>query len=221
MPEQENLPDVEAAIERALRGLGLRRERELAEWLGVDPTALSKWKKRGIPDEMRNRFEEAMHAPSRRELESHYSQLDRTTRDPSLVYVPFLNITVSAGPGILGDEYETPHSLLAFRKDWIESVIGGRHVAAVAVKVKGDSMADAIADGDVVLVDTTTTNEQPNQVFVLRTRDGLKVKRVLRRGQTWWATSDNPKTSDEEWREFRLDADVAIRGRVFWRGGIL
>lgn len=150
--------------------------------------------------------------------EEHYRALERATRDPELVYVPFLNVTASAGGGYLNEEYETPHTFLAFGKKWIEGEIGNRHPHAAAIKIKGNSMEPLLRAGDVVLVDRTIKKPEPGDVMIVWTpADGLKVKRAEKREGVWWAVSENREATDEP-IDFETD-EASFRGRVFWRGG--
>lgn len=152
------------------------------------------------------------------EEDAHYSQLERATRDPNLVYVPFLNVSASAGGGYLNDEYETPHKFLAFGREWVEHALGDDHSYAAAIKVVGDSMTPRLVDGDVVLVNTKVRTVQAGRVMIVWTAaDGLKIKRVAKRDGIPWATSDNEKTTEEP-QEFAFD-ERDLRGLVFWLAG--
>lgn len=164
-------------------------------------------------DDGRSDFEQA-------QVEAHYGELDRATRDPSLVYVPFLNVSASAGGGYLNDEYETPHKFHAFSRTWIEGTLGDDHSYAATIKVVGDSMQPRLVSGDIVLVNTKIRTVQPGRVMIVwSAKDGLKIKRVGRRNGIPWATSDNLDTSETP-AEFQFE-EQNLRGLVFWHGGDL
>ncbi len=81
------------------------------------------------------------------------------------------------------------------------------------VRAAGDSMGPTIRDGDLVVVDQDQRVAVENQLFVLRTREGVVVKRVRRIGDDWTLVSDNPAHLSRP-----LAADDRIVGRVAWCG---
>ena len=58
-------------------------------------------------------------------------------------------------------------------------------------RVVGDSMAPAILDGDLVVLDAGRTEPHDNQVFVVRTGEGVVVRRLRRTDDHWDLESDN------------------------------
>ena len=59
-------------------------------------------------------------------------------------------------------------------------------------RVVGDSMAPTIRDGDLVVLDAGRAEPLDGQVFVVRTGEGLVVKRLRRLDDGWELESDNP-----------------------------
>ncbi len=84
------------------------------------------------------------------------------------------------------------------------------------ISVSGDSMHPTLPDGCTILVDRSSVELRDNGIFVLRTPDGLVVKRVCRGFAGWTLVSDNPR-----WSPAPLDADVPVVGEVRWAGGVL
>ena len=86
------------------------------------------------------------------------------------------------------------------------------------ISVTGDSMFPTLRDGCAILVDRSSVELRDGGIFVLRTPDGLVVKRVRRDDgeDRWILTSDNPA-----WSTAPLDADVSVVGQVRWAGGMI
>ena len=84
------------------------------------------------------------------------------------------------------------------------------------ISVSGDSMHPTLPDGCVILVDRDSTELREGGVFVLRTPDGLVVKRLRLECPGWVLVSDNPG-----WEPVPLDADALVVGEVRWAGGFL
>ena len=89
--------------------------------------------------------------------------------------------------------------------------------AAVAFEVQGNSMddgsADAIRNGDLVLVDTSLTDLVPGKVYLVELPgQGLMVKRLRRVGDALWFMSDNPINGS-----FPAEDAVRVVGQVYGR----
>ena len=83
----------------------------------------------------------------------------------------------------------------------------------ICIRAAGDSMEPVIHDGDLVVLDRTSAEPADGQAFVLRTGDGLIVKRLRRRGAAWEMTSDNP-----DYQPRGVAAEDRVIGRVAWSG---
>ena len=81
------------------------------------------------------------------------------------------------------------------------------------VRAAGDSMAPTIHDGDLVVVDKDQREAVDDQLFVVRTGEGLVLRRLRRIGDHWDLVSDNPAH-----RSRRMTAGEMIAGRVAWCG---
>ena len=79
------------------------------------------------------------------------------------------------------------------------------------IPVSGDSMEPTLEDGSMVLVDRGSRSLLEGRIFVIRTPDGLLVKRVRMDGVRWLAISDNPSWSTEV-----ISPDSAVIGEVRW-----
>ena len=123
--------------------------------------------------------------------------------------VEVLEVAASAGSG--ADVYdETPTGYLAFRSDWLEQHLINPANCNV-ISVRGDSMEPTLPDGCSILVDRSRRELNPKRIYVLRTEDGLVVKRVDRNRDGWWLVSDNT-----EWLPVMLTEEADIVGEVRW-----
>ena len=80
-------------------------------------------------------------------------------------------------------------------------------------RVVGDSMAPAIRDGDLVVLDAGRTEPLDGQVFVVRTGEGNLVKRLRRTDDRWELASDNPAYEPRA-----VTGQDRLLGQVAWAG---
>jgi len=134
-----------------------------------------------------------------------------------LVLVPYVDVQASAGPGSVAVE-DRVGARLAFRSDWLRELASGSPAGLSVIRVKGDSMAPTLADGDDILVDREDGADRLRDgIYVLRVDDMLNVKRLAinPKGNGFEVRSDNP--SYPGWKDCD-PATVAIIGRVVWAG---
>ena len=72
-------------------------------------------------------------------------------------------------------------------------------------------MEPALPDGCSVLVDRSRRGLRAGRIYVMRTEEGLVVKRAQRNPQGWWLMSDNP-----QWPPMALVEGADIIGEVRW-----
>lgn len=129
------------------------------------------------------------------------------------VDVPRLQLGASAGPGGHADD-DLPGGRLRFSQVWLRS-LGLDPARLSVIEVAGDSMEPSLRDGDEILVERDAGRWRDG-IHVVRIDDVLLVKRLERGpGGTIRVISDNPAYPRSE----RAAADVAIVGRVVWKGG--
>lgn len=126
---------------------------------------------------------------------------------PSLVRIPRIDATASAGPGgvveddrLAGGEAIDPAVLrqLGLRAEGLSIIVA-----------RGDSMYPTIADGDEMLVDRTDRRvDARGGIFVARIDGDVVVKRLTRREGSISIGSDNPAYPP------RASAHVDVIGRV-------
>lgn len=83
----------------------------------------------------------------------------------------------------------------------------------ICIRAAGDSMEPGLRDGDLVALDHSKTEPIDGRVFVVRTEDGLVVKRLRGRPGAWTLTSDNRR-----YRPRPVRPADRIVGRVAWSG---
>jgi len=93
---------------------------------------------------------------------------------------------------------------------------------ALAVWADGDSMADFIVDGDIVVFDKSKVAPRSGQIFLIEHPDGLRIKKLRRElGGTWVLESNNAdkrRFPDERITEEHADL-LVIRGEFVYRQG--
>lgn len=127
--------------------------------------------------------------------------------------IPRLPLGASAGPGTLAQD-SAPTDRLRFSGRWLRQQ-GLEPAMLSVIEVEGDSMEPTLRDGDEILVDRSPRPLRSG-LHVIRLDDVLLVKR-LEPGSagTLLVISDNPAYPRME----RARAEVAIIGRVVWKGG--
>ena len=136
------------------------------------------------------------------------SNYDPTDRRP----VEVLEIASAAGVGAEVFD-ETPVGLLWFRNDWLDShAIDPKQCNIISVQ--GNSMEPTLPDGCSILVDRKRREPNEGRIYVMRTEEGLVVKRLGKdeKGR-WLVVSDNP-----DWPPAPLLYGTDIIGEVRWLG---
>ncbi|MGO4286893.1 S24 family peptidase [Bosea sp. TAB14] len=128
-----------------------------------------------------------------------------------------LDLVASAGAG-----FENEHPLELRRLPF-----SGALLAALGVKpanarfwtVHGDSMLPTIADGSIVLVDTSVNQVAGDGIYIVIVGNHLRIKRVARGWDNQVTLiSDNPRYPTETLAPHEAQ-DLRIAGQVKWAGG--
>ena len=123
--------------------------------------------------------------------------------------VTVVDFASAAGDGAV-DTAETASGVVWFRKDWLAEH-GLDATQCSIIKVRGESMEPTLPEGCSVLVNRASRGRQAGRIFVLRTEDGVVVKRLAVEGQTWSLVSSHPDWRPQEW-----PVGAEIVGRVEW-----
>lgn len=207
-------PRVELQQRAEASGTSLR---ELSLLIGRNHAYLQQYVKRGSPAFLEER--------DRRILADYLGVNERrldagdanTPGRPTLLIVPRLDVQASAGPGATpGLEATLGH--YGFDRSWLQQISGGKPENLSIVRVRGDSMAPTLLDGDDILVDRFDGHARVREgIYVLDRDDTLLVKRVglgPSAGRLH-ITSDNP--AYPSWPDCNA-AEVRLVGRVVWSG---
>lgn len=96
--------------------------------------------------------------------------------DALFARIPRHTVEASAGHGALVDD-EDASEFLAIHKDWLaKRGLSPDHLAIISVK--GDSMAPALIDGELIMLDRSQATLRHGAIFVVSYSDGLFVKRI-------------------------------------------
>lgn len=105
--------------------------------------------------------------------------------------IEFMDVMGSCGGGALNLEAERRSPLMK-EPQWFKRY-GLRPQDALAVWADGDSMADFIVDGDIVIFDRSKTLPRSGKIFLLEHPDGLRIKRLRQQfDRSWIMESNNP-----------------------------
>ena len=124
--------------------------------------------------------------------------------------VPVREVKPAAGSGAetFGEEVI---GYLPFRRDWLQER-GIDPGQADVVPVSGVSMEPTLPDGCSILVDRKRREPIEGRLYVMRTEDGLVVKRLDKdKKGRWLVVSDNP-----DWPPGPLRYGTEIIGEVRW-----
>ena len=119
-------------------------------------------------------------------------------------------LQAAAGGGAL-DLDETVRSYAYFRHEWLSrhGLVANR---CRIIGVMGESMEPTLPVGCVILLDHNRRHRREGRIFVVRTADGLVIKRAGKGSDgRWQLVSDHPRWPDAPWPD-----DATITGEVKW-----
>lgn len=197
---------------------------ELAARLGESPQTLHNWKKRGgIPKEkwidvvVRLGLDVRSALPELIPVIAHAGE-DNFEGGPELVYVNRIDgVHLSAGTGEIIWDSEEIYRVRAFELDWMQAE-GYNPDRCKVFHVRGDSMEPAINSGDAVMVNMAQREPLNGEVFALVGEDGLRVKRLHKRGGGVYMHSDN-QVIPGRYPDEPIVGNYAILGQVVWKAG--
>lgn len=128
---------------------------------------------------------------------------------PDPEYIEMLEVEPAAGRGSIIEDAPVI-GRVAFRRDWLKQH-GLLARQCVLIRVRGESMQPTLPDQCNILVALHRQRRRAGAIFVVRTDDGLVVKRASKNSGRWQLVSDHPAYSPMEW----TDNDQLI-GEVVW-----
>ena len=128
-------------------------------------------------------------------------------------YVGVSELAAAAGGGAVVDD-ERITGRVKFRREWL-----ARHGLAAGdcrvIQVLGESMEPTLVDGCSILVNQASRRRRVGRIFVVRTDDGLVVKRAGKdRADRWQLVSDNP--NKQAWPTVLWPDNAPVIGEVTW-----
>ena len=131
--------------------------------------------------------------------ESNVYALERQDEEIEASARPLDIVEVAAAAGDGSEVFDEEVSGRAwFHRDWLyRHSLEPAHCAII--HVRGESMEPTLPDGCSILVDRTRTRCQEGRIQVLRTDDGIVVKRLARGKDGWLLISDHPAWSPRPW----------------------
>ena len=128
-------------------------------------------------------------------------------------YIGVSDFATAAGGGAVVDD-ERVTGRIKFRRTWL-----ARHGLVAqqcrVIQVLGESMEPTLVDGCAILINHASRRRRVGRLFVVRTDDGLIVKRAGRdRSGAWQLVSDNP--NKQAWPTRPWPADAPVIGEVKW-----
>ncbi len=130
--------------------------------------------------------------------------------DPDAEPIPVHRLQTAAGSGAFNLD-ETVKTYAYFRSEWLfrKGLAADR---CNIIGVAGESMDPTLPDGCVILVDRNRTKRYRGHIFVVRTEDGLVVKRAGKdEGGGWQLVSDHPEWKPQPWPD-----GAEVIGEVKW-----
>ena len=150
-------------------------------------------------------------------LAAKVSELDDasavTTDEADGHSVDVMELDTAAGAGAVVD-FERVKDRIRFRQSWLRKHGLVAHQCKV-IGVKGTSMEPTLVDGCSILIYLNRRRRTAGHLYVIRTDDGLIVKRAGKsRAGNWQLVSDNP--DKKEWPTRPWPADAEVIGEVKW-----
>ena len=147
-----------------------------------------------------------------RDLEDQQAQAGVTDDGDFIGVAP---IAPAAGSGAVVDD-ERITTGLKFRRDWLRKH-GLNARDCCVVRVMGESMEPTLVDGASILVNLARQRRRVGHIYVVRTEDGLIVKRAGKDAAgAWQLVSDNP--DQQAWPPRPWPPDAPMIGEVKWTG---
>ncbi|MEO8713385.1 MAG: helix-turn-helix transcriptional regulator [Acetobacteraceae bacterium] len=227
----------DAFVARLQRIVGHWRSADrLARAMGVSPSAFRKWLK-GEAEPSRERLVALAEAsgvgiawlatgegPQPRFREAKGTALADGALDPSQFLVlpkPMEGKAAAAGAVTPMPPDAQASAFVAFGHDWIRRSFGIEPENLTLETAVGESMSPTIADGDMLLIDSTDRRFREFGIYVLEYGGQRLVKRVQRKlDGSLVLISDNAVYEPERIADDRASAVKAL-GRVVWSGGKL
>jgi len=207
----------DAFFRRLAEATDIRSQQDLARALGVNRSAVTQAKRRGLAPEkwvLRLAHDLGLNPDW---LAAGRGFARASAPRPSaedFFQVPKVAARLSAGGGSFEVEARV-RDYYAFKRDWLARK--GSPERMVLMDVSGTSMEPEIREGDTVLVDQSQQGVMAGSIYAVGVEDTVMVKRLEKRPGALVLVSDNPDYEPVLLRGDEL-ANVRLIGRVVWIG---
>jgi len=210
---QKHLDDAEAALEK-WRLENLAAMAEIARRMQANPDISVAEAAQGTGDGADDAVDDdrVFQFPSRDATGLVDDEALARLEDVAVRPVMVLELEAAAGGGALVLDESTAKPIY-FRREWLD-----RHALDAArcrvIGVMGNSMEPTLPNGCRILVDRERRRRLSGRIFVIRTGDGVMVKRLARDGDGGWrlvSDNDSPDWPDVPWPD-----EAEVIGQVKW-----
>lgn len=113
-------------------------------------------------------------------------------RDPAIFRVDVLDLTVSAGPGVINSEFVEVLRSVEYSVEDARQMFNGRKQEQIRIiNVRGDSMSGTIEPGDLLFVDISVQHFDGDGIYAFIYDDTSHVKRLQKMKDKLLVISDN------------------------------
>jgi len=205
--------------------LGYKNQTSFAKKLGISQAAIANMEggKRDVSKPVILKIKEVFNIDLI-SWTSNNNMPEQHKKSENIISIPYHDIGAAAGVGTwLGDE--PAQNTMVFDKRFLNQILRTDNYSRLhIIFARGDSMdsgwnqPDDIKDGDLLMVDTSQTTGN-NQIFVILVNNSeLRVKRLFKRGDALYISSNNSKYKEEVYYPDSADFEVKVIGRVIWNG---
>lgn len=203
----------DAFFARVREAAGIESQQELAALLGVNRSAVTQAKHRGVPRSWADRVAR-VYGLDPEWLETGRGDPRGPVRSDDFAAVPKVRARLCAGGGSFetGGEIEDYY---AFRREWLARK--GLASQMVLMDVFGNSMEPEIREGDTALIDQSQKGVIAGGIYAVGLEDTVMVKRVEKRPGALVLVSDNTDYAPIVLQGEEI-GQARIIGKVVWIG---
>ncbi len=204
----------DAFFARVREAAGIVSQQELAALLGVNRSAVTQAKRRGVaPRSWADRVAR-VYGLDPEWLETGRGDPRGAVRGDDFAAVPKVRARLCAGGGSFetGGEIEDYY---AFRREWLARK--GNAAQMVLMDIFGNSMEPEIKEGDTALIDQSQKGVMAGGIYAVGLEDTVMVKRVEKRPGALVLVSDNTDYAPIVLQGEEI-AQARIIGKVVWIG---
>ena len=171
---------------------------QLGKIVGVKPPSISEAESVGLSSTKTLEYAKALNVDpmwlatgkGKMQIEARNNEIEITENSDYLT-VQYVDFKLSAGvTGYLVDYLGESRKPIVFSKEWVKSENLDPN-RLFAVKVSGRSMEYSLCDGDLVVINTASTQPIDGRVFAINYEGELVIKRMRREQGQWFISSDN------------------------------